>query len=1134
MERVVGGTVIRNMFRIFWLCSLSLAVGISLHGQGWPFPSRTSNTPVLCDPAVSSACLDANANKWTPGWDLPIRNFTGRYIDSVQTRPYQQGFRTARGLLIRTSSKRIYLNTGGAVFAYDIANFASRLSSGEAMVPATSIGVPNTWRTGTPEQVLRWDQFFNAEGSSWTTPNTDGWQRLYDFDWDDRGYIYLAYSEFGWGVVKDDFLDRASGMSSVFQQYPCKIFPTAMLSVKTTDGRYYAVVSDRGTTSQLWFMGNASGFQHTQSPNLTWGLARWAKSSDGTRIAVVDWMGNLSIFRNDDLVAGAAPIITFGTGFTDVASDGTNFYGVRSQPFVSAGMTVVSPSGNSYTSNDHNFSWTYNGLAVISPTIHYGGGLVAVSGKELGVWNIRLFQISNLVPTELIGKDGKSTKYFMQYYGGTDGFAQPLANLYEAAPFKVDGKVYLMIAGYALSDVYEIAGGNALSASRKAPAAGPYYGDRITFTTAANGTPTVNWNFGDGSSGTATPTSAGYPDVTHQYSGRTESMLPASYQVAASNAADPTAVDSFSLTLNAPRPGFMVRGHPEFLFRRPDASSSAPIVSGDEFVDVSDGTVDGHYIDWAGTSLGSMQSRAGGSVPVGPCGSSYSIGFIAHYGPFDAGVSPFAIPSGSDAKYPIAPFGYTVRPFAVQAAKTSSDANGMTFTGTVRPGSGDLTSGTTFSYTWMLFNADGVTIADTSSGTAALGSAITYTAFKRVLVNGPMHLTLTVTVADPAMIATLACRNLTSATSALDFDGTLAPPPGACGSIKSDSAYIGFYGSSSGCTPNNNHCASSESIGFSTYAISPYTFSICGPFTYSWRFGDGQISSDVQPNHHYSSTGTYNVSVTITDASGKSADFTVPVAVNTGSPAPTPNPTPTPGGGCGSITASSAYIGFYGGASGCTPTNASCTSGEAIGFSAYGQNGYSFSCSPYTWSWNFGDGQSATISQPTHIYASGGSYNVILTITDGSGRSAQVNKVLTMNGGTSNPSNPTPTPGGCQPITPDSAYIGYYGGGTGCTPSNQSCVSGETVAFTVYPQNGYSFVCSPYTYYWQFGDGKTSNDEQTTHQYTAASTYNVSVTIRDSAGQQTTISGTIKVGTGSGAGPTPTPSTPRRRPNDHH
>jgi PKD repeat protein len=58
--------------------------------------------------------------------------------------------------------------------------------------------------------------------------------------------------------------------------------------------------------------------------------------------------------------------------------------------------------------------------------------------------------------------------------------------------------------------------------------------------------------------------------------------------------------------------------------------------------------------------------------------------------------------------------------------------------------------------------------------------------------------------------------------------------------------------------------------------------------------------------------------------------------------------------------------------------------------------------SPFTYSWNFGDGNTSTTAFPTHTYSSGGAYSVSLTVTDFYGRT-----------GTSYKNVGTQTPGTC-------------------------------------------------------------------------------------------------------------------------
>jgi PKD repeat protein len=47
-----------------------------------------------------------------------------------------------------------------------------------------------------------------------------------------------------------------------------------------------------------------------------------------------------------------------------------------------------------------------------------------------------------------------------------------------------------------------------------------------------------------------------------------------------------------------------------------------------------------------------------------------------------------------------------------------------------------------------------------------------------------------------------------------------------------------------------------------------------------------------------------------------------------------------------------------------------------------------------TYSWDFGDGNTGTGDQPTHLYGAGGSYAVVLTATDSCGQSVTATDTL--------------------------------------------------------------------------------------------------------------------------------------------
>ncbi|WP_067048528.1 S8 family peptidase [Methanofollis ethanolicus] len=119
------------------------------------------------------------------------------------------------------------------------------------------------------------------------------------------------------------------------------------------------------------------------------------------------------------------------------------------------------------------------------------------------------------------------------------------------------------------------------------------------------------------------------------------------------------------------------------------------------------------------------------------------------------------------------------------------------------------------------------------------------------------------------------------------------------------------------------------------------------PDTWSWAFGDGNVSSDPNPVHVYEVPGVYTVNLTVmsgtsTNSTGKTGLVT---AVAQGPPAANFSAAPLSGPAPLSVNFTDASEGF-----------------------------------PTSWSWAFGDGNVSTDPDPRHVYAMPGTYAVNLTV----------------------------------------------------------------------------------------------------------------------------------------------------------
>ena len=687
--------VIRNIGILF---AIGIVSTFSATAQYWPKPAKTPGVDVPC-----TGCLEQHNNKLTPGYPASIQTFVGRFLDSQATQDYQQPFKTARAetVLVMPALHRIYFQIGSAVFAYNLDTFFSRLASGEALMSVNAIPSPAPSANWPPhpfpvDLVLAYDAFFYVENqpTGWEYATSDGQRRLFQFDVDDQGYVYLAYSVFGWGIVKDDLTNPNSHtlMQSLHQDRNGDVGALAIAVVKTSAGRYYAVINGGGALSNVYDVTDrANPIKRASLPQIA---TTSAKNAAMDRIAF-SGDGRVTIYTADAIANGGSPLLQyFGSGnVSSVACDGTNFYATGDSPSGLV-LSVFSPAGNSYNRTDYRFP---NGTSVATTHMRWGDGYLVWAGSTNGSSSLRFFKVSNGVPTEM-----DFGRYFQNYYFGVPNDSRYTAPnfgyLFDSTIVKKDTHTYIVATVYSLGDVYEIpssdsvvvnnlgVGGTANSPPVRAPdaGAGPFYGDPVKFKAITGATSPLNviWDFGNPEASPAadpnTSTGTTGVEVSHRYSGLTSATsLPITRSVKATNALDTSINSTTSVTIQKPTVRFGV-GNYKYLFMQPNASSPAPIVLGDQFFDSSDGTVQSHYNTWSIDGATAYRTVPPAQVDVGTCGV-HNLSFDAHYGPY----TPNPIASlGADMPIGIHgsgfDFKYTVVPFAA-AIDVISDSTNVSF-----------------------------------------------------------------------------------------------------------------------------------------------------------------------------------------------------------------------------------------------------------------------------------------------------------------------------------------------------------------------------------------------------------------------------------------------------------------------
>jgi PKD repeat protein len=219
------------------------------------------------------------------------------------------------------------------------------------------------------------------------------------------------------------------------------------------------------------------------------------------------------------------------------------------------------------------------------------------------------------------------------------------------------------------------------------------------------------------------------------------------------------------------------------------------------------------------------------------------------------------------------------------------------------------------------------------------------------------------------------------------------------------------------------------------------------PYRVSWAFGDGSTSTAQNPTHAYTAAGSFTVRVDVEDSAGEHADAQLAVRILEDVPA----------------TAAA---------------QVSATSGEAplsVQFTGAGSGD-----APITYSWEFGDGTSSRLQNPTHTYRDPGTYTATLTVADSGGEQAIQSLTVTVS---PPPPEPGPPPPDRQPIAAPVVLA----------PAGTAPFRAEFVANATGGDGTLTFA-------WDFGDGETSTEENPAHVFQNPGRYRVQFQATDEDG----------------------------------
>ncbi len=214
--------------------------------------------------------------------------------------------------------------------------------------------------------------------------------------------------------------------------------------------------------------------------------------------------------------------------------------------------------------------------------------------------------------------------------------------------------------------------------------------------------------------------------------------------------------------------------------------------------------------------------------------------------------------------------------------------------------------------------------------------------------------------------------------------------------------------------------------------------------SWSWSFGDGATSTEQNATHKYADDGSYIVTLKVIDNYGVSNETSRQIDILNVGP-----------------TADFGYL------------PVSPTDSQSVTFN---DTSIDLDGDIVSWLWDFGDGSTSTLQNPSYQYSDNGTYTVTLNVTDDDDATDGTSHQISV-------SNVGPTA--------DFTY----------SSANITVIVNDPVQFTDTSKDNDGTIVS---WFWNFGDGTTSTGRHPTYSYIKKGTYAVSLTVTDNDGDSDT------------------------------